>query len=129
MKKGVAPRSGIDTDAGWGYSHTKGWIFGYKPHPTPATGNIIAPLTADDATTANLPDNQMHVSLTSSSSLAFSLLPSLRYMAADPGYGDRKLCEHSKRILGIGLVCPVERHESTSKKRLELVCFCKSAVG
>ena len=29
MKKGVVPRSGIDTDARWGYSHTKGmglWI-------------------------------------------------------------------------------------------------------
>ena len=31
MKKGVVPRSGIDTDARWwGYSHTKGWMFGYK---------------------------------------------------------------------------------------------------
>ncbi len=28
MKKGVVPRSGIDTDARWGYSRTKGWIFG-----------------------------------------------------------------------------------------------------
>jgi hypothetical protein len=26
------PRSGIDTDARWGFSHTKGWIFGYKLH-------------------------------------------------------------------------------------------------
>ncbi len=24
MKKGVVPRHGIDTDARWGYSHTKG---------------------------------------------------------------------------------------------------------
>ena len=32
MKKGVVPRSGIDTDARWGYSHTKGWAFGYKLH-------------------------------------------------------------------------------------------------
>ena len=34
MKKGVVPRSGIDTDARWGHSHTKGWIFGYKLHLT-----------------------------------------------------------------------------------------------
>ena len=27
MKKGVVPRSGIDTDARWGYSHTKGMDF------------------------------------------------------------------------------------------------------
>lgn len=32
MKKGIVPCSGIDTDARWGYSHTKGWIFGYKLH-------------------------------------------------------------------------------------------------
>jgi len=51
-------------------------------------------------------------------------------MTADPGYDDKKLYEYSKRILGIDLVvCPVERYESTSKKRLELVCFYKSAVG
>ena len=37
MKKGVVPRSGIDTDARWGYSHTKGWIFGYKLHLTSTT--------------------------------------------------------------------------------------------
>ena len=28
MKKGIDPCSGIDTDVRWGYSHTKGWIFG-----------------------------------------------------------------------------------------------------
>jgi hypothetical protein len=27
------------------------------------------------------------------------------------------------------MVCPVERYESTSKKRLELVCFYESALG
>ena len=27
MKKGIVPRSGIDTDARWGYSHTKGMDF------------------------------------------------------------------------------------------------------
>jgi Transposase DDE domain len=93
---------------------------------TPATGNLIVPLTAD-VTTANVQDNQMHVSLTSSS-LAFSL-PSLRHMAADPGYDDRKLYEYSRKALGMDLVCPAERCESTSKKGLELVCFYQSAVG
>jgi hypothetical protein len=32
MEEGVVPRSGIDTDAMWAFSHTKGWIFGYKLH-------------------------------------------------------------------------------------------------
>ncbi len=38
MKKGIVPCSGIDTDVRWGYSHTKGWIFGYKLHLTCTTG-------------------------------------------------------------------------------------------
>jgi DDE family transposase len=85
-------------------------------------------LTAADVTTANVPDNQMYVSLTSYS-LVFSLPSSVLYMASDPGYDDKKLYEYSRKILGIDLVCPVERYESNSKKRLELVYFYKSAVG
>ena len=58
MKKGIVPCPGIDTDARWGYSHTKGWTFGYKLHLTcTTTGKIIVPLTAD-VTTANVQDNQ-----------------------------------------------------------------------
>jgi len=132
MKTGVVPRSGIDTDARWGYSHTKGWVFGYKLHLTSTTGHLTVPLTAD-VTTANVQDNQMYVPLTSSSSSSPSSsvfsLPSVLHMAADPGYDDRKLYEYSKRILGMDMVCPVERYKSTSKKRLELVCFYESALG
>ena len=55
MKKGIVPcLAGIDTYARWGYSHTKGWIFGYKLHLTSTTaGELAVPLTAD-VTTANL---------------------------------------------------------------------------
>jgi hypothetical protein len=125
MKKGVVPCPGIDVNAKWGYSHTKGWVFGYKLHLTSTTGKIVVPLTAD-VTTANIQDNQMYVSLTSSS--VFSL-PSVLYMVADPGYDDKNLYEHSKKILEIDLVCPVERYKSTSKKRLDLVCFYQSILG
>ncbi len=129
MKKGVVPRSGIDTDARWGYSHTKGWVFGYKLHLTSTTSELVVPVTAD-VTTANVPDNKMYVPLTSSSSSSFVFsLPTLHYMVADPGYDAKKLYEYSKKTLGIDLVCPVERYESTSKKRLELVCFYQSVLG
>ncbi len=95
MKKGEVPCSGIDTGARWGYSHTKGWIFGYKLHITSTTGDLIVPLTAD-VTTANVQDNQMYVPLVSSS--IFSL-PLTCYMVADPGYNDKKLYEYSKKVL------------------------------
>src|SRR3954451_9638016 len=129
MEKGELPRSGIDTGARWGYSHTKGWVFGYKLHITSTTGELVIPLTAD-VTTANVPDNRMYVSLTSPSSSSSSVfsLPSALYMVADPGY-DKNLYEYSKNVLGIDLVCPVKRYKSTPKKRLELVCFYQSVLG
>jgi hypothetical protein len=128
MKKGIVPCSGIDTDARWGYSHTKGWIFGYKLHLTSTTAieDLVVPLTAD-VTTANVPDNKMYVPLTSSSSVFF--LPSVLYTIADPGYDGKKLYEYSKKVLELDLVCHVERYESASKKRLELVCFYQSTLG
>jgi hypothetical protein len=74
MKKEIVPHSGIDTDARWwGYSHTKGWVFGYKLHLTCTTAeDLVVPLTAD-VTTANIPDNKMYIPLTSYSSSVFSL--------------------------------------------------------
>ena len=127
MEKGEVPRSGIDTGARWGYSHTKGWVFGYKLHITSTTGELVLPLTAD-VTTTNVPDNRMYVSLTFPSSSSVFSLSSALYMVADPGY-DKKLYEYSKKVLGIDLVCPVERYENTPKKRLELVCFYQSTLG
>ena len=55
MEKGVVPRSGIDTDARWGWiqSYHEGWVFGYKLHLTSTTGDLVVPLTAD-VTTANV---------------------------------------------------------------------------
>ncbi len=125
MEKGIVPCPGIDTDARWGYSCTKGWIFGYKLHLTCTTGEIVVPLTAD-ITTANVPDNQMYVPLTSSS--VFSL-PLTCYMVADPGYDDKNLYKYSKKTLGIDLVCPLKDTKVLPKERLELVCFYKSALG
>ena len=96
MKKGIVPCPGIDTDARWGYSHTNGWVFGYKLHLTSTAGEFVVPLTAD-LTTANVPDNRMHIPLTSSPFSVFSL-PSVLYMIADPGYDANGLYEYSKKV-------------------------------
>ena len=72
MIKGVIPRSGIDTDARWGFSHTKGWIFGYKLHITASTGSLIVPLSAD-FTQADVQDNQMYPAITYSTSARSTL--------------------------------------------------------
>ena len=71
----------------------------------------------------------MHVSLTSPSSSSVFSLPYVLYMIADPGYDDKVLYKYSKKVLGIDLVCQVERYKNTPKERLELVCFYQSALG
>ncbi|MGB6530456.1 MAG: hypothetical protein WBF33_20320 [Candidatus Nitrosopolaris sp.] len=51
MIKGAVPRSGIDTDARWGFSHTKQWMFGYKLHITSSTGSLITAAFSTDIVT------------------------------------------------------------------------------
>jgi hypothetical protein len=124
MKKDIVPRSGIDTDARWGFSHTKGWIFGYKLHLISSTGSTIVPLAAD-FTTANVQDNQLYNPMTAS----FSLFTEETYfMIGDSGYDDQKLYDLSINR-GFELVCPVQRYVNTSTKRLHLIEFYESELG
>jgi hypothetical protein len=122
--KGVVPRSGIDTDARWGFSHSKGWIFGYKLHMVSSTGSLIIPLSAD-FTQADIQDNQVYPAITSSSSFP----QGVRYMAADSGYDDHKLYNLSIDR-GFELVCPIsEIYNHTSSDRLQLINFYDSELG
>jgi len=126
MTKGVVPHSGIDTDARWGFSHTKGWIFGYKLHLISSTnGSIIIPFAAD-FTTANIADNQIYSTLTAS--LPVTITRRTLFMSADPGYDDHKLYDLSNSM-GFRLVCPLQRYKNTSAERIELVEFYESNVG
>jgi DDE family transposase len=125
IKKKVVPRSGIDTDAMWGFSHTKGWIFGYKLHLVASTGSIIVPLTAD-FTTANIPDNQMYSVMTAS--LPVTIIREILFMSADPGYDDHELYDLSTDM-GFRLVCPVQRYKNTPADRIKLIEFYESNVG
>ena len=128
MNKGIVPRSGIDTGARWGFSHTKGWIFGYKLHLISSTGSTIVPLAAD-FTTANVQDNQLYNPMTAASSSSSSLFTEETcFMIGDSGYDDQKLYDLSINR-GFELVCPVQRYEHTSADRLELVQFYESELG
>jgi transposase len=127
MKEGIAPCSGIDTDAKWGYSHTKGWIFGYKLHmmcSTDPTSGVV-PLSAD-VTTANISDKPAYPELVSS--LLPETLKKIHYVVADPGFDGQKLYDLNM-VKGFQLVCPVRRYKNTPEKRLKLVEFYESALG
>ena len=123
MKNNMVPRSGIDTEARWGFSRNKGWVFGYKLHLScSSTGKLIVPLSVDFST-ANVSDNQMYCSLVEP-------LPNntVRYVVADLGYDNHKLYDYSKNR-GITLVCPIRRYRHTKGKRLKHIQFYKSDSG
>lgn len=120
IEKGVVPYSGIDTDARWGVSRTKGWVFGYKLHLVCSTGSLIVPLSADFST-ANVPDSKVYGRVTSS-------LRGVRYVDGDQGYDVDDLYELS-RERGFDLVCPIGRYENTHPDRVELVFFYESELG
>jgi hypothetical protein len=120
MEKNVVPYSGIDTDARWGRSKTKGWVFGYKLHLVSSTGSLIVPLSAD-FTTANASDSKVYGRVTAS-------LRGVRYVDGDGGYDVDDLYELS-RERGFDLVCPIARYENTHPERVELVFFYESELG
>ena len=108
-----------------GFSHTKGWIFGYKLHLISGTDSIILPLAAD-FTTANIPDNQMYSILTAS--LPVTMIKRTLYMSAYSGYDDHELYDLSTDM-GFQLVCPVKRYRNTPSDRIKLVEFYESDIG
>jgi Transposase DDE domain len=119
MEKGFV-YSGTDTDARWGKSRTKGWVFGYKLHIVSSTGSLIVPISAD-FTTANIPDSKAYGRVTAS-------LRGVRYVDGDQGYDVDDLYELS-RERGFDLVCPIGRYENTHPERIELVFFYESDLG
>jgi len=121
IKQNRIPISGIDTDARWGYSKSKGWIYGYKLHMSCSTGRLIVPLSAD-FTTANIADNQMYHSLVN------SLAGWLKNIISDPAYDDGNLYQYSKER-NLRLICPIKKYDSTPPDRLNLVEFYLSEEG
>jgi hypothetical protein len=119
-EKGSVPYPGIDTEATWGRSRTRGWIFGYKLHIVSSTGSLIVPLSAE-FTTASVQDNQVYGRVTAS-------LRGVRYVDGDEGYDDHELYELS-RDRGFELVCPVSRYERTPPERVQLAFFYESELG
>ncbi|MDE1765563.1 MAG: transposase [Thaumarchaeota archaeon] len=121
MIQGTVPRPGIDTDAGWGFSATKGWQFGYKLHISCSTGQMVVPLSAS-VTTANVYDNQVYRGLVE------PLPDCIRYVVADAGYDDWKLYDYTRQRAA-RLVCPIRRYRHTKGERLELIWFYRSRKG
>jgi len=121
MKNNHLPISGIDTDAKWGFSNSKGWVWGYKLHMSCSTGKLAVPLSAC-ITTANVHDSKSYCTLIDS----FAGL--VQNILCDPAYDDGTLYESSKNY-SMRLICPIKKYHSTLPDRMKLVEFYNSKEG
>ena len=121
MKQNRLPISGIDTDAKWGYSKSKGWIFGYKIHMSCSTGKLIVPLSAD-VSTANVHDGKMY------GTIVESLAGLMNNILCDPAYDDKSLYQFSNKR-NLRLITPIKQYPRTPPERIKLVEFYNSVIG
>jgi len=121
MKQNRLPISGIDTDAKWGYSKSKGWVWGYKVHMSCSTGKLIVPLSAD-VSTANVHDGKMYCVLIE------SLAGLVKNILCDPAYDDSKLYHFSNKK-HLRLITPIKQYPRTPPERVKLVEFYNSVIG
>ena len=121
IKKNHLPIAGIDTNAKWGFSKSKGWVYGYKLHMSCSTGKLIVPLSAC-VTTANVHDSKPYEKLIG------SLSGLMNNILCDPAYDDSKLYESTKNN-GMRLIYPIKKYHSTPPNRIKLIEFYNSAVG
>ena len=118
MKQNRLPISGIDTDAKWGFSKSKGWIFGYKLHMSCSTGKLVVPLSAD-VSTANVHDGKMYEILTE------SLAGFVENILCDPAYDNGSLHQFSNKK-NLRLITPIKQYPHTPPERIKLVEFYNS---
>ncbi len=115
MKNNRLPISGIDTDARWGFSKSKGRIFGYKLHMSCSTGKLIVPLSAGFST-ANIHDGKMF------DALIKSLSGIIQNILADPAYDDSKLHDSCGKK-HLRWVTPIRQYPRTPRKGSSLWNF------
>ncbi len=121
IKNNRLPIPGIDTDAKWGFSKSKGWIFGYKLHMSCSTGKLIVPLSAD-VSTANVSDGKMYETLVK------PLAGLVENILCDVPYDDKSLYQFSDER-HLRLICPIKIYPSTPPERIKLADFYNSVQG
>jgi hypothetical protein len=111
------PISGIDTDTRWGFSKSKGWVFGYKMHISCSTGYLVVSLSAD-YTTANISDNMSY------RYLVVPIAGFVENVAADPPHMTTVSCTGLQMMHALqGLSIPSEDTRILHRRGLSLWNF------
>jgi len=121
LHKGKPGTRATDPDAAWGWSQTRGWIFGYKLHLTStvlAKGQTLVPLTWQ-VSSANRNDTIFLLPLMHQAArLAEVCQEEIRYSLADKGY-DSDQNYHGCQDLGVRLITPVRKMKTRTGKSIK----------
>lgn len=116
-----------DKDAKWGYSLTRGWVWGYKLHLISTTKPCIVPLTCL-VTTANFQESPKFIGLAKPVvELAKSNLKKIRTFLGDSAYEGKEIYRWSKKEQKINFICPIKdgkvKHPRSKERKMRLKFF------
>ncbi len=116
-----------DKEAKWGYSLTRGWVWGYKLHLISTTKPCIVPLTCL-VTTANFQESPKFIGLAKPVvELAKSNLKKIRTFLGDSAYEGKEIYRWSKKEQKINFICPIKdgkiKHPRSRERKMRLKLF------
>jgi len=116
-----------DKEAKWGYSLTRGWVWGYKLHLISTVKPCIVPL-AWLITTANFQEGPKFINLAKRAvELAKSGSKRIKAFLADSAYEGKDIYKWSKKEQKIDFICPIKdgtvKHPRSKERKMRLRYF------
>jgi len=116
-----------DKDAKWGYSLTRGWVWGYKLHLISTVKPCIVPL-AWLVTTANFQEGPRFIGLAKPMvELAKNNLKKIKTFLGDSAYEGKDIYQWSKKEQKINFICPIKdgkiKHPRSKERKMRLKFF------
>lgn len=116
-----------DKDAKWGYSLTRGWVWGYRLHLISTVKPCIVPLSWL-ITTANFQEGPHFISLARDIvELAKTTSKRIKAFLGDSAYEGKQLYQWSKKERKINFICPIKdgkvKHPRSKERKMRLKFF------
>lgn len=116
-----------DKDAKWGYSLSRGWVWGYRLHLISTVKPCILPLRWL-LTTANFQEGPKFINLAKPVvELARNNLRRIKTFLGDSAYESKDIYRWSKKEQKINFICPIKdgkvKHPRTKERKMRLKLF------
>ncbi len=116
-----------DKEAKWGYSLTRGWVWGYRIHLISTVKPCIVPLTWL-ITTANSQEGPRFISLAKGVvELTKNTAERIKTFLGDSAYEGKDIYQWSKKEQKINFICPIKdgkvKHPRSKERKMRLKLF------